>query len=97
MSGLSEEDPDSRVIFLCGNETGYKTLTKWLTRAYLESQDVDGPVLQRDWLVGSGEGLIVLSGARNGDVGKAILAGSEKPGSRMRGVLAFTFSGPLLH
>ncbi len=77
VSGLSEGEPDSRVIFLCGNETGYKTLTKWLTRAYLESQDVNGPVLQRDWLAGSGEGLIVLSGARNGDVGRAILAGSE--------------------
>ena len=77
VSGLSDEEPDSRIVFLCGNETGYKTLTRLLTRAYLESQDVNGPVLQRDWLIGSGEGLIVLSGARHGDVGRAILAGSE--------------------
>ncbi len=77
VSGLSPEEPDSRIVFLCRNEKGYKMLTKLVTRAYLENQDVSGPVLQRNWLVGSGQDLIVLSGAEDGDVGKAIVAGDE--------------------
>ncbi|MCY4642875.1 MAG: DNA polymerase III subunit alpha [Gammaproteobacteria bacterium] len=77
VSGLSPEEPDSRIVFLCRNEEGYKTLTKLVTQAYLENQDADGPVLQRNWLAGAGEGLIVLSGAKDGDVGKAILSGYE--------------------
>lgn len=78
VSGLSPEEPDSRIVFLCRNEKGYKTLTKLVTRAYLENQDVSGPILQRNWLVGSGGGLIILSGAKDGDVGKAIITGDER-------------------
>jgi len=77
VSGLTPEEPDSSIVFLCRSVQGYKTLTKLVTRAYLENQGINGPVVQRSWLTGSGEDLIVLSGAKEGDVGKAILSGSE--------------------
>ncbi|MGL5105764.1 MAG: DNA polymerase III subunit alpha, partial [Plesiomonas shigelloides] len=37
-----------------------------------------GPVIERDWLEQHHEGLIVLSGARYGDVGKALLRGNQE-------------------
>ncbi len=78
VSGLSPDEPDSSLVFLCKNKAGYGALSRILTRAYLESEHVSGPVLQRDWLVEAGADLIVLSGARDGDVGKALLAGDKR-------------------
>ena len=78
VSGLSPDEPDSSLVFLCKNQAGYGALSRILTRAYLESEHVSGPVLQRDWLVEAGADLIVLSGARDGDVGKALLAGDKR-------------------
>jgi len=76
--GLTLKEPNSRVVFLCKNKTGYLNLTKLVTRSYLEGQKGSGPTLEREWLEGIGEDLIVLSGARDGDVGRAILAGNKK-------------------
>ncbi len=82
ISGLSAKEPNSRVVFLCKNNQGYQELTKLVTRSYLEGQRGSGPTLERDWLVSAGknltQNLIVLSGARDGDVGRAILAGNKK-------------------
>ncbi len=77
VSGLSPDEPDSSLVFLCKNQAGYGALSRILTRAYLESEHVSGPVVQRDWLTEAGADLIVLSGAREGDVGKALLAGDK--------------------
>ena len=78
VSGLTPDEPDSTLVFLCRNNAGYQALSRLLTRAYLESEHVIGPVLQRDWLVEASGDLIVLSGAKDGDVGKAILAGDRR-------------------
>jgi DNA polymerase-3 subunit alpha len=78
LSGLSTKEPNSRVVFLCKNNAGYQELTKLVTRSYLEGQRGSGPTLERDWLLGVGKNLIVLSGARDGDVGRAIIAGNKK-------------------
>jgi hypothetical protein len=40
-------------------------------RAYQRGYGAAGPWIDRDWLVELKEGLILLSGARMGDVGKA--------------------------
>ena len=78
ISGLSPKEPISRVVFLCKNEKGYKALTKLVTKSYLEGQRGSGPTIERSWLVNAGQDLIVLSGGRNGDVGKAIISGNKK-------------------
>jgi len=82
ISGLTSKEPNSRVLFLCKNNQGYQALTKLVTKSYLEGQRGSGPTLERDWLLEAGkslgENLIVLSGARDGDVGRAILAGNKK-------------------
>jgi len=73
-----ERAEPSRLVLLCQDERGYKNLTRLVTRAYLEGQGRHGPTLQRSWLdAGTTAGLIALSGAREGDIGRALLAGRE--------------------
>ena len=62
-----------RIALLCMNNTGYRNLTELLTRAYLEGQHGGQPTIDRSWLDECNDGLIVLSGGREGDLGKLIL------------------------
>ena len=63
---------------LCQNPTGYKNLLQLLSLAYLQGQNSDHePCLQWDWLVTHHQGLLVLSGGRQGDVGHALLNGQS--------------------
>jgi DNA polymerase-3 subunit alpha len=73
----------SRLVLLCQDERGYANLTRLVSRAYLEGQGRHGPTLARDWLDrDSTAGLVALSGAREGDVGRALLAGREDEAAR---------------
>ena len=62
-----------RIGLLCMDNTGYRNLTELLTRAYLEGQHGGQPTIDRSWLDEFNQGLIVLSGGREGDLGKLIL------------------------
>ncbi len=73
----NSEAPETSVVVLCQNETGYRHLTQLLSRAYTENQDERGPWVQYDWLPKYSEGLIVLSGGLQGDIGQAILNNDE--------------------
>ncbi|AOU98205.1 DNA polymerase III subunit alpha [Acidihalobacter yilgarnensis] len=76
MPGGEAEAP-ARVLFLCQNETGYRNLTRLVSRSYQEGQHGGIAMLDYDWLEGRSDGLIVLSGGRTGDVGRALLAGRQ--------------------
>ena len=65
--------PEVSCVFLCINEIGYRHLTQMLSRAYTENQDARGPWVKYEWLTEYSEGLIVLSGGFNSDIGQAIL------------------------
>jgi DNA polymerase-3 subunit alpha len=73
----SPEDPDhiSRLVLLCQDRSGYLNLCQLLSRAYLEGQHHGAPFVRRDWVAECADGLIALSGGREGDIGQAILAG----------------------
>ncbi len=71
----TETEQPHRLVLLCRNQQGYLNLTQLVSRTYLEGQHRGVPMAQRDWLDGMSEGLIALSGARDGDVGRALLAG----------------------
>lgn len=66
-----------RLTLLCQNEIGYKNITQLISRAYLEGQVGDTPIIAKSWLENAPEGLIVLSGAREGDVGQLLLSGNR--------------------
>ncbi|HEU4655007.1 MAG TPA: DNA polymerase III subunit alpha [Steroidobacteraceae bacterium] len=66
-------DP-TRLVLLCQNEIGYRNLTRLVTRSYLEGQQRGFATVDREWLTPEVvQGLIALSGAREGDVGRALL------------------------
>jgi DNA polymerase-3 subunit alpha len=63
------------VTVLAQNNQGYRHLTQLISRAYQHGQSQGRAIVQRQWLRELNEGLIVLSGARLGDVGRALLHG----------------------
>ncbi|MBK1692330.1 DNA polymerase III subunit alpha [Ectothiorhodospira mobilis] len=68
-------DPPTRLVLLCQDDEGYRNLTRLVSRGYLEGQDSGSPVLQRDWFTPEiCRGLIALSGGREGEVGRLLLA-----------------------
>ncbi len=65
--------PD-RLTLLVQNRQGFRNLTALITRAYLEGQPGLKPYIQADWLDAAADGLIALSGAREGEIGRLLLA-----------------------
>ena len=65
----------TQLVLLVADQTGYQNLTKLLSKAYQEGQRQGVPTIKRSWLTGSSDGLIALSGGRNGDIGVALISG----------------------
>ncbi|GAA5219146.1 DNA polymerase III subunit alpha [Corallincola platygyrae] len=74
-----EEFPEElcRLTALCANNEGYKNLTLLISKAYQRGHFLGRAVVDKAWLAEHAEGLILLSGAREGDVGKALLKGNH--------------------
>ena len=66
------------LIFLCQNNAGYRNLTRLVSKAYQEGQYQGEPRIQFSWIEAFTEGLIVLSGGREGVIGKALLRDDEE-------------------
>ena len=78
-----ERAEPTRLVLLCQDDAGYRNLTRLVTRSYLEGQGRHGPLLHRTWLdADSTVGLVALSGAREGDIGRALLAGHDEAARR---------------
>src|SRR5215468_10598046 len=66
-----ERQAPSRLTLLCQSPAGYGNLARLVSRAYLEGQERGTPRLERAWLNPAElAGLIALSGAGEGDVGR---------------------------
>ena len=72
-SRVQREGDPTRLVLLCQNLTGYRHLTRLVSRGYQEGQQRGVPVLDYAWLRGNTEGLIALSGGREGELGRALL------------------------
>ena len=78
----ADRDRPYRLLLLVRNRTGYLNLCELLSRAWLENEWRGRAEMRRDWFAGllagpdGSHGLIALSGAAQGDVGQALLAGS---------------------
>ncbi len=74
----SERAEPTLLTLLAKDLEGYRNLTRLVSRSYLEGQGRGRPLLARDWLdAGATAGLVALSGAAQGDVGRALLAGRQ--------------------
>ncbi|EOI6459035.1 DNA polymerase III subunit alpha [Vibrio cholerae] len=76
----SEEFGDelTKLTLLAKNNVGYKNLTLLISKAYLRGHIQHQPVIDKAWLVEHAEGLIVLSGGKSGEVGRALLKGNQQ-------------------
>jgi DNA polymerase III subunit alpha len=78
-----ERAPPSRIVFLCQNLKGYRHLTQLVTRSYLEGQQRGPPMLERGWINSEVlQGLIVLSGGFEGDIGRCLARGRDDEAER---------------
>ncbi len=78
-----ERTPPSRLVLLCQNLVGYRHLTQLVTRSYLEGQQRGAPMLERGWLQPDAlEGLILLSGGPEGDIGHSLSRGNLEEAAR---------------
>mgnify|MGYP002143245264 CR=1 FL=1 len=77
LASAEEDGPLTRLTLLAMNAKGYRNLTELISRGWAEGQSNDLVIIQRDWVKEAAEGLIALSGAREGEVGQALLAGDE--------------------
>lgn len=82
---FNPDEPASpyRLTLLVKNRQGYITLTELISKAYQEGQHQGVPMLKRDWIKANHSGLIALSGAMNGDIGKALLAENTELAKRL--------------
>lgn len=73
----SGEGAPTQLVLLVKDQLGYANLTKLISRAYQEGQRQGVPYIRKSWLSGFSEGLIALSGGRNGDIGVALVSGRQ--------------------
>ena len=71
----AEPSNPHRMTLLAKNDLGYRTITILISRAFTQGQSLGKAIIKRDWLVEKTDGIIVLSGAKDGDVGRALLNG----------------------
>ena len=84
----------SKITLLCQSQPGYRNATRLVSRAYLEGQQRGIPTIDRDWLTPENvDGLIALSCAGEGDVGRALVNAREKDAERALDFWAQLFPG----
>ena len=67
-----------RATLLAMNNLGYKNITLLISKAYLRGHVQDRPAIDHDWLSEHAEGVILLSGGREGPLGQALVKNNEK-------------------
>jgi DNA polymerase-3 subunit alpha len=76
---VGERAQPSRLTLLCQSQTGYANITRLVTRTYLEGQQKGIPCVERSWLTHETvDGLIALSCAADGDIGRALVNAKER-------------------
>ena len=66
-----------RLTGLAMNNEGQQNLVQLISKAYLRGHVQGQPVIDKDWLAEHQHGIILLSGAKEGDVGRFLLKGNE--------------------
>lgn len=75
LSVLDESGAEAAtLVLLCQHIEGFRNLARLISRGYREGQRRGLPVAREAWLAEHSEGLIALSGAEQGDFGRAVLS-----------------------
>ncbi|WED27380.1 DNA polymerase III subunit alpha [Vibrio sp. DW001] len=70
-------DELTQITVIAKDNKGYNNLTLLISEAYQRGHVQHQPVIDKDWLVNHKEGLIILSGGKNGEIGRALLKGNQ--------------------
>ncbi|MEN9463958.1 MAG: hypothetical protein RL217_139 [Pseudomonadota bacterium] len=77
LENAENDDEPFTLTLLCLDDQGYKNLRELLSLAYRENQKYDKPLIKKDWLFAQNAGLLLLSGAREGDIGQRLIKGKS--------------------
>ena len=89
----AERDQPFRALLLVQSRSGLLRLADWLTRAYRTNQHRGRAEMRRDWLLEGTDGLIALSGARDGEVGSSLMQGNAAGAAKSARAWANLFPG----
>ncbi|MBL4711725.1 MAG: DNA polymerase III subunit alpha, partial [Gammaproteobacteria bacterium] len=70
-----DQEAPFQMVLLAQTKQGYLNLSELISKSYLEGQHRGVPIMQAEWIAQKAEGIIALSGGRQGDIGRALLAG----------------------
>jgi len=62
------------IVLLAATDSGYSSLVRLVSRAYLDKPDLEPPHIRAAWLDGLAEGIIALTGGPGGPVDQAFVA-----------------------
>jgi DNA polymerase III subunit alpha len=71
-------DEQFHLTLLAMDNEGYQNITLLISRGYQRGHVQGRPVIDKGWLSDHAKGVIVLSGGREGDVGKFLLKGNRQ-------------------
>jgi DNA polymerase-3 subunit alpha len=71
------------LVLIARTDQGYRNLCELISHAYAEGQSMGVAGLTRNWIAEKCGGMIALSGGREGDIGRALLAGNYDEAKRL--------------
>ena len=95
ISLLDGKETPSQLTLLCRDHTGYLSLSRLLTRAWMEGHHMDGVAITTEWLKEDCEGLFAIAG-RHSHAGKLAAAGRHEHAEHYLADLQHSF-GENLH
>ena len=72
---MKGSDGIGRLTLIAMNQEGYKNLLELLSLGWLKGQEGDYAVLEWEWVVEHSAGIICLTGATEGEIGRLVAAG----------------------
>ena len=78
IAGDNPNEAATPLVLIARTDKGYRNLCELISRSYAEGQTMGQATLKRPWISAQSDGLIALSGGREGDIGRALLAGNEE-------------------
>ena len=78
IANSADRDSPFRALLLIQNDQGYKNLCELISKAWLTNVHRDRGEIDFAWLSDYSEGLICLSGARQGEIGQALLKQTDQ-------------------
>jgi DNA polymerase-3 subunit alpha len=76
--GQNDDNQLTRLSLLAMNRNGYRNLTELISRGYTEGQRNGVVTIRREWIAESSEDVIVLSAAREGEIGQSLLSNNPQ-------------------